>query len=1200
MSFSSLASAKARTELQDSITDLKQFEKVLTDCFADGTRAAAETASIFLCGQATTQASAQHISNALKTLPSSVSVENAPPLVYVCAFLAAGFGNESCRAPLQAFSFARTEVKVAALKVITELMVQRLASEQQDCSSLLQRLGGVVLESTGDVYEMDLYHVAKDVTALAEYVTEEDETELLEFALSLCDGRSPYIHLYGGRSLSPQFQGLYINEVVNIASDVSSMDRILSRCLISGMEIGNTTAFQVLWNSHREWVLEAFEISGFDLPLLILSILMGQDAWRGNFGACAKVMATVMQIINRIGTTVRVPRLVSLFISSLCQAIGSIGMAAGAEPLAKNAASVIQMVRGMGSDDKSLGQELARRTSKALNEAAKREWPASAFVLGVIRKLLIIWRSPKAVEDWLKGDCEILVKENTGLFDSSETEAGVLSSLAQDSAPKEISQDSQESRYASDIPAFSVLGMLLALMRHENSRVRYGCLKLLRKVRKESLFLFFFPSIMMLLQEETNGLIVASYLREIMTSPALMSRVETCNVVFSTLIRLCQSHINSEAYGVVLVAFAWASEYAPSIGIRLLVRELERLKNSFDLTRAQARTAAAAAIHKLAEVRPSRCTDLIPFISLCISPKSMEVAPRASSLCFDVMYLMAKEEVLEPIKAVRVVLKNFPSMEVVNPEAMRSYLRLLSVSAEGEGNKKRRKVMQTATEMLRKCITDLSPAESNGAYERALTLSWEAVEQAALSLAQFTVDEILRSAFVDEEPLINLDEEKRRLDRIEECSAQFVRGALLTAERARLNRSNASVALEKLIEKTISHEWKTRKKSSFDPERIGKLRATSEALRRARKAQGLIEQDDLARGDQARATYIRATTSFPVGVLRSAFHLCVDENESTEENQTSLYRPNCTAMRVITNTKILSPALPWASMVEETVSSPGTDPFVKATCFAILRNIHDNNFEVKDKQSKWFGSQCPLFNSNCSTTVGESKQMFLGMAELFPNELERLLRETGKNLPDSMIEAFIRSCAEISPEGRGLQIAAEGLFKSLYEVERHFDDQSRKELERCIVQIGLKRCKSSAALEVVTNADSGNPSVIRVACLYGSYRTVSFAMHGLLSRVSSTGDKELAGAVGRSIRLLPFSQRRDILLMMFENIQTSSGMKRNEMVEISVDIAAHALMVGGLAPGGRALLFASLCSKSRDEQQMIRRLLSFISSVTEA
>eukprot|EP00178_Gracilaria_changii_P025402 TRINITY_DN78264_c0_g1_i1.p1 TRINITY_DN78264_c0_g1~~TRINITY_DN78264_c0_g1_i1.p1 ORF type:complete len:1201 (+),score=167.47 TRINITY_DN78264_c0_g1_i1:297-3899(+) len=1198
MSSTSLVSAKTRTELQDSISDLKQFEKVLSDCFTDGSRAAAETASIFLCKQATSLTTAQHVSAALMTIPSAVSVPNASPLAYACAFLAASFDHESCAAPLKAFSFTKTEVKMAALEAITHIMLDKLSSEEQDLSSLLKRLGSVLLESTGDLSEMDLYSVIKGVTELAEFVGEESEDELLSFALNLCNGRSPYLRLDGFLPLSHRFQGLYAAEIVGTATDVASMSRILSRCLICSIENGNTTAVEVLWNSHPEWVADAFHVFGFDLPLFVLSVMMGQYAWRGKLRACSNVMEIVLQLVNQITPASRVTTLVALYISSLCQAIGSIGMSAGAEELAANAAAVIRLLRSLSSDESSLRGEFFESTEIAVNEAAERQWPAATLILGVIRKILTIWKSPKALENWIKGEFEVLLKKHTGLFDSEESGTGLVSSLAQASTLPDESQGIGDDVHYTDLPAFSIMGTFFVLMRHENSRVRFRCLQLLRRVRKDSLFVFYFPSIMMLLQEEKNGLIVAGYLREIMTAPGLMSRAETCNVAFSTLVRLSRSHINSEIYGVVLVAFAWASEYAPSIGVRLLIRELERIKSSFDLTRAQIRTAAAAAIHKLAEVRPARCTDLIPFISLCITPESMEVAPRATSLCFDIMYLMAKEEVLDPTKAVKVILKSFPGAEVVDSESRRSYLRLLSVAAGGEANKKRRKMMQSATDILRKCITNLSPIESKNFSENSRSVSWVDVQQAALSLSEFTVDEILRSAFADEEPLINLEEEKKRLDRIEEHSAQFVRRALITSDRARLKYNEASVALEKLIKKIVSHEWQIRKKSSFDPERIGKLRATSEALRRARKAQGLIEEETVTRVDQARSTYMRATASFPVGVIRSVFQLCVAERENTEDNQNNVYRPNGIAMRVVADTNILSPALPWVSMVEETISTPSNDSFVRASCLRILRKIQDNSFEVKEKQSKWFGEQCPLLTDGSFTSIEEARQLFLGLAEMFPNEQRKLFMENGKRVNDDLIEEITRSCVHISEEKPGLQIAVEGLLKTICSRNRLFEGQARDEIERVLVEAGLKRCKPSAAMHMIINADSDNLAVIRIACLYGNYQTISFAVQQLLSQSGPIADKDLNEAVGRAIRRLPFSQRRDILLTMFGDVGNCPGVMQKEMTKMAMEISAHALMVGALAPGGKALLFASLCSSSRDEQRIIQRFLNYISSTT--
>ncbi|PXF50075.1 hypothetical protein BWQ96_00235 [Gracilariopsis chorda] len=544
----SLDSAKARTELEKSFSDSGLFERTLVDCFVDGSRAAAETASHFLRNQATSQSAAEYISNGIKSLPTAVASTNAPPLAAVAAFIALGFDGQVCNAPLRSFCFSNHEVKRAAIEAVIRILSLKLSLSGGDCDSLLQKAAKFFGDVSAELSEVELSFMVREITGITSHAYEENQGQLLSLLLDLGAGNSPCLEQGSSHRLSTRFESFYAVEIANSAFDLESITAVVLHCLCRGIEFGDASAIRAVWKSHKDWVIEVFESTHCDMFLAALCTIAGQQAWQGNIDFCQDVLDALRQALNCVmSTSSKVSEVIVLFVSGICVSIGSIGMAAGAEELAKNCASIIRLAKDSSSGNACPAEECLDGMSQAVCESVKRKWPVSSLVFAVLRKLLLVWKYPSFTEAWLKEDFVVLLESRTKLYVKEDLQYGVVDSLSKVENAENLMPVGRTVLRASAEPvALPIVGTLITLMSHKHPRVRLSSLELLQKVRKSSLLVFFLPSIMVLMEKESNGFIAAKYLREVLTCPGFMSRTETSNVVLSTLLRLSGAHINSE------------------------------------------------------------------------------------------------------------------------------------------------------------------------------------------------------------------------------------------------------------------------------------------------------------------------------------------------------------------------------------------------------------------------------------------------------------------------------------------------------------------------------------------------------------------------------------------------------------------------------------------------------------------------------
>lgn len=300
---SSLDSARARTELEKSFSDPNLIESTLVDCFVDGSRAAAETASLFLRKEATTRSAAEYISNGIKSLPTAVAPTNALPLATVSAFIALGFDGQVCSAPLRSFCFANQEVKFAAVESITRILSQKLAVKGRDFDSVLPKVARFFRDMSAEASEAHLSFILREITGITGLIREENQMQLLSLLLDLGAGRSPCLEQGPSRRFSTRFDSFYAVEMASIAFDLESSFAVLLHCVCRGIEFGDASAIRALWSSDKDWVVEVLKSTHRDMFLAALCIIAGQQAWKGHIESCQDVVGVLKQTLSCIMST---------------------------------------------------------------------------------------------------------------------------------------------------------------------------------------------------------------------------------------------------------------------------------------------------------------------------------------------------------------------------------------------------------------------------------------------------------------------------------------------------------------------------------------------------------------------------------------------------------------------------------------------------------------------------------------------------------------------------------------------------------------------------------------------------------------------------------------------------------------------------------------------------------------------------------
>lgn len=1207
--YASLDCSTVRQRLEQVRNDPSQLRQFLSDCFFDGSVAAAESASLFILKHLNTELEALETSDILKSLPTAVPLRNAFALAKVCVFLCLSFQHHKCRSPLRSFCYADNPVKQIAIRSIISSITHTVSEQPHRLAELIERSRTFltdVLMPGSDIFQRVL--LVKGLIGIGMMQGTAFRKKLFTHILAMqpCQTQNVIV-----TELDPEtendFEMFLISELASMAPDDESFAHIVRRCLIRGLELSDLSALQSLYATRSVKMQSIIPQLGYDAFIFALTSVATVNACEGKLFASGQALSMISDTVQSMVTRSFQlhPETLTLTISA-CTAIGPMCSAGGAHNLSKCAAVISDGLTSETDSKQRVRQhDFKSKLLKMCGEAEQWNYARSSLWLGLLLKYISLSNQPELLKSWFKDDV-LQVIQSIGPGDAETNAKSQPSGPApelkafhrkdQFSSNPILLQEHPETRSRNIFPAIALASIAVVGLSHRHSQVR-GCAAFaLQNMKNRDVLLFFLPSIILRLQEEENGVVATAFLRSLLLSPSLLSDDMTARVAFSAVLKIVRPPVGrnpTAAYHAGLVAFAHAVETAPSMATSIVLAEVLKLQQSFAKITAETKTAACAAILRISKLRPARGTSFVPFISQCISTESMDIAPEAAALSFEAMMVMSQEGVLDPVKAVKIVLKTYPNAGEVNAKARRCYLRLLGSAASATQSKKARDLVQKVIRMLRNCLIYGRKLGGSTASLRE-QLTWDEMDTAAASLAEYEVNDILRVEYVRDEPLQDAAAEKERLETIEKDCMQFTHSVLSAAVAAQSRGTSDVKGYEALLLVMVREEWANRQRSTFDPERIAKLRATFEDLRRARqsaersRAKGKGTADATDKDFSSASQFLRAVNSLPAGVIRAVCERCastcvvvecdIDGKGVIEADSRAL------AMKAVVKGGALSPALPWTLLIEEALQSNGSGKSEKECALTALSCMGDISYNARNCLTRWFGSTSPLFQRDTST--GETRQLFVGMMLHHPQEIHVQLQRHANSLLPKTVYVLIEATTELEAESEGFRAGVEGLLHFLctspdaMETEKLGNDTIRYYTSAC-----LSRCSNTSLENLLQLSKGGTLNTsdtvkARMVSQLGNFSLLRKYVRRLLSTTSSA-ERDVVEAMGRALSQLASDERNAIL---FDICDKASS--------VAHALAVHCLRVGVLLPETKLGLAAAASICSIEERASVSRIVS--------
>lgn len=1212
--YASLDCAAVCRKLEEVRKDERSLRDFLADCFFDGSVAASESAALFILREIESVSEALLISDIVKSLPTAVPKRNALALSKVSVFLCLSFDEEKCRIPLRSFCYAETSVKQFAVRAMIASITEAVCSEPERLVELLERSRNFfkeVLSSSTELFQRIL--VIKGLVDIACNQHAQIRNIITHFILDM----QPDC-IEDGMCLEAEhdFETFLTTELGTIAPDKECFSHIVRRCLVRSLEFSDPYVLQSLYVSHRSKVQEVMPQVGYDALVFVFISIAAENACKGDLVFSQEALFLVVDTLKSMNEYLwKLNPVVSIVTSLMCTAIGSLCSACGALDMVRCTGNIQALLRSETSSKKVYSQDFKSVMLKVCNVAERWKYAKSALRLGLLLKTASLWKRPKLLRIWFVEELPELVRSTKSRSTQSKANSQLAQSVSNDfnifprseevvSANPTIQKPTAKPLCQDVFPLISFASTALVGLAHGHSQIRSCAARALQSVTDRNVLLFFLPAVILRLEEETNGAIAASYLRYILLSPALLSDDITGKVAFSATLNIISPNVGqgpTPAYQTGLVAFSHAVETAPSMAMSILLREIEKLRESFGLADVQTRIAACAAILRVSKLRPARGTSFIPFISQCISMESMDIAPEAAALCFEAMLVLSQEGVLDPIKAVKIVLKIFPDTNRVNVKARRSYLRLLASSAHVADSKRSRALVEKVVRILRSCISDEENKEYSDSSFIRPQLTWEEMDAAAVSLAEYKVDDILRIEYIREEPLEDASEERARLDKIEADCMQFTHAILNAASTAQMQGINNLEGFETLLTEIVRSEWANRKRSNFDPERLAKLRATSEALRRARQPAGRGNGKDVGNVETAGSEgcvtnqFLRAIDSLPVGVIRAVCKRCATTKVEGDMAGTCDDQADARfiALKALLRGGAVSLLLPWTRVIEQLLLSRRSTGNEKASALAVLSRINDISYDTNNCQTRWFGPRSPLFQDT-GLSHREIHELFVGMMLHHPQEIQVRLQRHGRSLPPTTIVVLIESTRELNTESEGFQVGLRCLLHVL--CERPYQEHSVVARNDAVVRQFTTVCLSRSSNSTLENIlqpsssetfDTEDAVKAQMVSQLGHFALLRKYVVKLLYSPESVGSGVIA-TVGQALSQLADDQRNAII---FDLCGTADNLGDTQE-ERRLILAVHCLGVAALLPEAKLALTAATCVFAKGQTATIARVVN--------
>lgn len=752
----------------------------------------------------------------------------------------------------------------------------------------------------------------------------------------------------------------------------------------------------------------------------------------------------------------------------------------------------------------------------------------------------------------------------------------------------------------------------LVALHHPHPHVRLHAANVFSRFPDTPVLLFCLPAAMICLSVETHPAIAIRLLQDVIPCEALVNCRETAGIVLTSVTSVMKSVASQQANSIPtstateltsktsaavsavlqtgIVGVAKAAKYAPGRVTKILVMEIEKLRARFEHTSADERIAGAAGILTLVKERPARGSKFVPFITLCIQKESVTIAPEAASMCIDAMLVMCEEEVMDGAKTVKIVMKKSPDLLQMNSMVLHSFLKLVRCAAMDMKSKKGKAIAEIVIDLLRKSVTVWAGAVEG--EEKNASLEWNHVGEAAESLAMFSVNDILRIAYSHEDPSIDLEAERARLEKIEENCGQFVASVLETARQAEGDFTR--FALQKLLNKIAKHEWDERPRGNFDPERIVKLRSTSKALQRARKRAAtaaaartgkivgkngkVVETAEKKEDDEeesVRQQFAHAVEGMPVGAIRT---LCTESAIL-----------NSFAVRACAEGGAVTSALPWIGLVEEWFSGAvnscdrkddDEDDAICAACLRVLRfGYSDGNdkIDMKRLRKRWF---TPESLSGCGEKQGV--ELFLGITMLDDDWMLSQAMQFVQN--PEMVYSFIVTAVgsmrkRLESEKRIKAVRA--LICMVEEREKKGEYWSVEELGK--IEEALCIHAKEEVMDLVWTSQLSKTRV-RLICRIGEKGAVRTVATDVISGKNRDlrEDMDLLRVVGIGVGKLRTEVRRGLICKMAERPSIAAGV-----------VVCHGLGATAWLPGLGKALIAGLTLCDIGERVAVRKLADF-------
>lgn len=923
LSFPAIDASAINRNLQAIRSDRLAFQRALVNTFTDGSRAACETTACFLVHCTQTVEDATVIADMIKSLSTAVSGPNSRPLARVAAKLAVSFDESTCAAPLEAFVFAETCAKRYAFdETVARINFHFSESGAPPLTTLLRRTRVFFQHLVVDADPICRYDVVRALTSLVQSnrsLPPSSAQEIGHFLLSLHMTPSPFYELSPNDDDDQTFEPFLMSSIAELLPFSDRFTDFVRTIIIRAFDFHSTTALQAIFRVQPNFVVRAIRDIGIQPFAYLFVLIAATHASRGHFFPCEDTLTILFSIMSKVlSGTQHLHSVISSTITSLCIATTSLATAAGAYQVVTLSTAILNDVRNSDSAfDAALSKsnsELLSQCESILHNAEEQNYPATVLAFVLLRTLLQTWSTPSHLEVWISHSFSNMMRSRF-LYHAPPSSAHSFSqnfgSQATDTKTKISDGESDTIPEETSCISLLTVSVSLVCLHHHHPRVRMSAIRTLTDFQHTPTMVFCLPSFLVCLQEESEPVIALCLLQDVIVSEALTRQRASSTLSIGAILRIMRAVSDTDNVPMIqacLVAISKAGHNAPGIATAVLQKEGEKLRERFDCTKAPERIGISAAILTLAAVRPARGVNFVPLIAKCISKESMDIAPEATSLCFDSMHVMIQEGILDPIKTVKVVLKELPKIMEVNIGARRSFLRLLGCVSSGSSSKKGLVLAERVVPMLRDAITTNAPGveykpQVQQTSEKGM-LSWDEVGEAALSLSQFTVEELLRVEYVRIEPLIDLEAERQRLERMQKECAVFVERVLTTLTVCR--QAKVCGQLQRLLNKVAKHEWDIRPRGAFDPERIAKLSATTDALRRARMTRSGEPVKDPEDNSELES-FRKGVQSMPSGVIKMLCAHCA--------------KMDAGALRAVASAGAVTTAIPWAPMLDNAAKS---------------------------------------------------------------------------------------------------------------------------------------------------------------------------------------------------------------------------------------------------------------------------------------